>query len=311
MNTFVSKKKVLPIFFIFFSTLLFNSILFPQQLSLRQLTFSETTHDGYPYWSPDGKYIIYSSGITRSFCTTMKVPSEGGTPIQWTDYFSQHAQWSPDGSYIIFDGEVGKRVFLASAEGGLPIRVVPDHIPIEKSGMPIWSPDSKTIAFHSKGVLYTGQLSTSEYQKIFSLAGKKILPYDWTKDGGSIYAAALDTATRKFDIWKIPLREGEPKQITFLEGRQTKPSLSPDDSLIVFTSNHGGNADLWIMSSNGGKPIQITFFTGEGKNPGYDDEASWSPDGKRIAFSSTRTEYWAIWVMELDIEYIKEKLKTN
>ena len=310
MNTIVYKQSLITILFILFIIIIFNSTLFSQQLSLKQLTFSESTHDGYPYWSPDGEYIIYSSG-TRSYCTTMKIPSDGGTPVEWTDYFSQHAQWSPDGHYIIFDGEVGTRVFLASAEGGLPIRVVPDHIPIEKSGMPIWSPDGKTIAFHSKGVLYTTELATSEFREIFSLEGKKILPYDWTKDGSTIYASALDTATREYDIWKIPLIEGEPKQITFLEGRQTKPSLSPDDSLMVITSNHGGNPDLWIMSAHGGEPIQITFYKGEGKNPGFDVEASWSPDGKKIAFTSTRTDYWAIWIMELDMEYIIEKLKTN
>jgi len=310
MDRIVSKQYLFTINFILFVFLFFSSTHFPQQLSLKQLSFSDSTHDGYPYWSPDGEYIIYSSG-TRSYCTTMKVPSEGGTPIQLTDYFSQHSQWAPDGRYIIFDGEVGTRVFLASAQGGLPIRVVPENIPIVQSGFPCWSPDNKKIAFRSNNEIWTAELAKGQFTKIYYLKEKSLIPYDWTKDGGYIYAAARDTATRKFDIWKIPLRDLEAEQITFLEGRQTKPSLSPDDSLIVFTSNHGGNSDLWIMSSNGGKPIQITFFAAEGNNPGYDCEASWSPDGKRIAFSSSRTDYWAVWVMELDLEYIKEKLKTN
>jgi Tol biopolymer transport system component len=237
----------------------------------------------------------------------MKIPASGGEPVQLTDYFSQHAQCSPDGYYIVFDGEIGTRVFLATAEGGMPIRIVPDSILIKMSGMPIWAPDSKTIAFHSFGVLWTVELSTSEFRKIFSLEGKKILPYDWTNDGKYIYGSALDTATREYDLWKIPI-EGKPEQLTYLEGRQTKPSLSPDDSLIVFSSNHGGNTDLWIMHANGGNSVQITFYQGDENNPGYDVEPSWSPDGKRIAFSSTRTGYWAIWLMELDLEFIKDKL---
>jgi len=65
------------------------------------------------------------------------------------------------------------------------------------------------------------------------------------------------------------------------------------------------------MSSEGGDPVQLTFYPGNDSNPGYDLEPSWSPDGKKIAFSSTRSGSWAIWVMELDVEYIKEKLKKN
>ena len=60
--------------------------------------------------------------------------------------------------------------------------------------------------------------------------------------------------------------------------------------------------DLFIISSDGGKPVQLTF------NQGHNAEACWSPDGKKIAFSSTRSAYWAIWVMEPDIQLIKEKL---
>jgi Tol biopolymer transport system component len=37
-------------------------------------------------------------------------------------------------------------------------------------------------------------------------------------------------------------------------------------------------------------------------------EAAWSPDGKKIAFSSSRSNYWAIWVMEPNIAELKKKL---
>jgi Tol biopolymer transport system component len=306
----VLKQFTITIFIIISLGLLLTSQGYSQHLSLKQITFSDSTHDGYPYWSPDSKYIIYSSGSGR-YCTTFKIPSKGGTPQLMTEYFSQHAQYSPDGKYLIFDGEVGTRVFLSSADGGNPIRVVPDNILVKLSGMPCWAPDSKTIAFHSFGLLYTVDLSTAEFKKIFSLEGKKILPYDWTNDGSYIYGSAFDTTTRNYDLWKIAADGKDVKQLTFFEGRQTKPSLSPDDSLIVFSSNHGGNTDLWIMPSNGGKTVQITFFPGDENNPGFDVEPSWSPDGKKIAFSSTRTGYWAVWVMEIDMEYIKDKLNTN
>jgi dipeptidyl aminopeptidase/acylaminoacyl peptidase len=117
-----------------------------------------------------------------------------------------------------------------------------------------------------------------------------------------------DTADRtQSDIWEVPLK-GLPRQITFLPGRQVKPTISPDGTLIVFASDHGGNPDLWIMSARGGDPVRLTFYEGDENNPGFDVEPSWSPDGKTIAFSSTRKDLWAIWKMELDMEFIRNKL---
>jgi Tol biopolymer transport system component len=201
--------------------ILLNQAVISQVHSIKQLTFSDSTHDGYPYWSPDGKYIIYCSG-TRSSCYTLRIPSESGQPEKITESFAQHARWSPDGKYIAFDGYFGRLIQVVSSSGGESIRIDPDSIEIMNSGMPCWSPDG---------------------------------------------------------------------------------------SMILFTSDHGGNADLWIMAINGGDPLQITSYAGEGSNPGYDIEASWSPDGTKIAFSSTRSGYWAIWLLEPDLDYIRTKLK--
>jgi len=307
MDSFFKKSYLIMLITALLVTFLISSTIFSQQLSLKQLTFSDSTHDGYPNWSPDGKFIIYSSG-TRTACMTKRIPSEGGSAIQLTNYFSQHAQYSPDGSQIVFDGENGSKVYIASADGGEPIQIVPDSIPIERSGMPCWSPDGKKVAFHSKGVLWTVEVETGTLKKIFDLEGNLTIPFCWTNDGNNIIAELMDTASAGTDLWKIPINAKEASQLTFMEGRQKKPCLSPDGSLILFASDHGGNVDLWIMPSGGGDPVQLTSYAGDDSNPGYDLEASWSPDGKKIAFSSTRTGYWAIWLMEPDLEFIKGKL---
>ncbi|MCP4311558.1 MAG: hypothetical protein GY790_09880 [Bacteroidetes bacterium] len=278
-----------------------------QQHVLTQLTFSDSTHDGYPYWSPDGDYIIYSSR-TSSGCQTMKIPSEGGTPELVTETFSQHARWSPSGDYIVFDGDSGTLMQMIPASGGIPIRIDPDSIPIYMSGMPVWSPDGEKIAFKSMFTIYIMDLKTGSLTRLSSPAGKNTIPYDWSPDGSKLLVDVRDTVDRsQTDIWEIPLN-GSPRQVSFLPGRQVKPSISPDGSRIVFTSDHGGNADIWIMPAAGGDPVQLTFYEGNEDNPGYDVEASWSPDGKFIAFSSSRKDTWAIWRMELDQGFFSDKL---
>lgn len=289
--------------------LVVNPGVVAQQLSLKQVTFSDSTHDGYPAWSPDGKYIIYSAG-TRDHAFTLKIPADGGTPEVVTEVFAHHATWSPDGAYIAFDGYMGSMIQLIAAQGGVPIRINPESIPVLHSGYPNWSPDGSMISFMSKGDVWIFNLEKGIFSNIFQLEGKLVLPFDWSPEGENILVDIRDTLKRgETDIWMIPVKQGEAIQITDFDGYQVKPDMSPDGSMILFTSSHGGNVDLWIISPDGGKPVQLTFYEGDDDNPGYDLEASWSPDGKKIAFSSTRSGSWAIWVMEPDLEYIRSGLK--
>ncbi|HEY0070674.1 MAG TPA: hypothetical protein VGE04_11975 [Chloroflexia bacterium] len=51
---------------------------------------------------------------------------------------------------------------------------------------------------------------------------------------------------------------------------------------IAFTSERTGNKDIWRINGDGTSPVNLT------NNPAQDDDAAYSPDGSKIAFSSTR-----------------------
>jgi Tol biopolymer transport system component len=287
--------------------LAFGLKCYPQETPLKQVTVKDSTRHGFPDWSPCGKYIFYGSSDQKT-CNTMRIPVDGGKPTRITDYFTQHSRCSPDGKYLVFDAEFGSLIQICPSAGGNPIRIVPETIPINRSGMPCWSPDGKVIAFHSNGVLWTVELGKGHCQKIYEMEKKLIVPFDWTPDGNFIIADVRDRITRgDADIWKIPLYKnmGEAKQLTFLKGYQVEPNISPDGSLIVFSSwkDRSSSMDLYIISSGGGESVQITF------DPSHEAEPCWSPDGKRIAFSSNRSGYSAIWTIEPDVQEIKNKLK--
>lgn len=68
--------------------------------------------------------------------------------------------------------------------------------------------------------------------------------------------------------------------LTTLSGDEYSPAFSPDGEQIAFTWNgeHEDNFDLYLRPVGSGDMRRLTF------DRGFDIDASWSPDGKRIAF---------------------------
>jgi dipeptidyl aminopeptidase/acylaminoacyl peptidase len=60
-------------------------------------------------------------------------------------------------------------------------------------------------------------------------------------------------------------------------------SFSPDASQIAYTVNTSGQLNLWRQSSTGGFPHQLTLYSTRSVRV-----ASWSPDGKWIAYNADR-----------------------
>ncbi len=82
--------------------------------------------------------------------------------------------------------------------------------------------------------------------------------------------------------------------------RISDPQVSPDGKWVLFTLRtndleaNKGRTDLWIVASDGGTPRQLT------SNPASDTGGRWSPDGKWIWFTSTRSGSSQIWKIPFD-----------
>jgi len=76
----------------------------PDGSDARQITKNEGQ---YPSWSPDGKWISFSSYRSGNFDIWI-IPSEGGTEIQITNSLTNENRpvWSPDGKKIAYDSSI-------------------------------------------------------------------------------------------------------------------------------------------------------------------------------------------------------------
>jgi len=115
-------------------------------------------------------------------------------------------------------------------------------------------------------------------------------------------------------IWTYDLETGYQRRISSGKGRTTCSYYLPGDSLVLYATTEGGGPDCppppdmshgytWaiyadydiVLADTAGRTIRKLT-----ESPGYDAEATVSPTGDRIVFTSTRTGDIELFSMKLD-----------
>ena len=212
----------------------------------------------------------------------------------------EYPRWSPDDRWIAFqrdnlDAVFDERILVVPAAPGGDAREMARGTNL--SGLS-WLPDGSGVVYSSSAG------STLLYPPLFNLraverdgGGDRQLTFgdvsyvepDVHLKSGMVTASLIRMQS---DIWKFP-SNGTPAEntrrglrITHQTGQAQTPSVSPDDSEVVYLSDIGGHSNLWIARTDGsGVPRQITFELDPAIIVGV---PVWSPKGNEIVFISTR-----------------------
>ncbi len=265
-----------------------------------------TAHKGrdvYPRFSPDGKFIAFSSDRNGSLDVFI-IPVEGGTPKALTSHSASDRVlgWSPDSKHVLFASQRGEgfmgKLYTVPVEGGLARDAGPD-MGIDGS----YSPDGSKLAVNRKGQSYWRKFYRGAYQTdvtVMDLASKTfkdLTDFDgldshpmWSQDGHVYFVSDRD-GNGLTNIWRVSDSGGNAEKVTnFTSGDVRFPGMSSDGKTIVFEHEFGVNK--LDIASKQVTPIKfdIAAETQETLTEFHDftstaDDFGVAPDGKRIVFS--------------------------
>jgi Tol biopolymer transport system component/DNA-binding winged helix-turn-helix (wHTH) protein len=273
---------------------------------LLRLTKQAAT-DFNPVWSPDGRYIAFCR-IQKGENGIYIIPAIGGAErrvreAHWEKqdfddvlWLAGRLSWSPDGKLLAFSDRPSRNeqssIFLLSLDS-LEARRLTSPSRTGGDFNPAFSPDGRTLAFNRGLSIYTVPVSGGEEQYLSSGA-QYGWGLAWTPDGRDIVFGQAGFLANAGWLWKISARGDEPERLQFGQGG-IEPSIRGNR---LAYSRQELNLNIWrrkldsLLSA--GPPDRIISSTRMESGPQY------SPDGSKIAFESTRSGAYEVWICRSD-----------
>lgn len=163
---------------------------------------------------------------------------------------------------------------------------------------PAWSKDGRQLAFASRrdgnSEIYVMDMATTGIRRVTDQGSEEWAPC-WSPD--STRLAYQSDRNGQSDVYVCTADGGGETRLTPMEGNHEAPDWSPDGQRFVFDSDLDVSAlvhasiNLYFMGADGSSPRR--FFSGA-------ESPRWSPDGRIVAFTTRRTGFWQVFLVNAD-----------
>jgi hypothetical protein len=201
-------------------------------------------------------------------------------------------QFLPDGRHFLFfvDADAEARgIYVSGLDGSAPRRLlVADTTAKFSSGHLLFVRQGSLLAqrFDAARLELSGnpfsvaeQVATMGNRGSVALSASAAGPIAYRR--GTVSAEQLEWIDRSGTV------------IGHLPVMGTSPALSPDGHFVAMHRRVNGNVDIWLVETATGRTTRFT------SDPGDDVQPTWSPDGRRIAFASSR-KGWDLYTKSVD-----------
>jgi len=255
-------------------------------------------------WSQDGRYLSYFStdlgGGALFVLPTSGTGERKPIEVLRNKFQLQGPRLSPDSRVMSFVSNLSGRnevyvvPFDPAAAPGASASTTPTQVSDQGgTGMVFWNRNGKELFYLAPdravmSVAVEG-LAPARFGKprVLFRPAADVAPglapgtTNVSRDGERFVFAVPRPQLRQLTVYD---RQGKALATAGEPGSYVQPNLSPDGTRAVVIRNdpRTGNQDIWVMDLASGKGTAIT-------NDAYPDNAPiWSPDGKSVAYVSTR-----------------------
>ncbi|PKK91232.1 MAG: hypothetical protein CVV64_05535 [Candidatus Wallbacteria bacterium HGW-Wallbacteria-1] len=261
-----------------------------------------------PCFSPDGRFIAYSSNPAGTTTWSIHIIASNGTGrarrLTGDDANQGNPAYFPDGRRIAYSTDInGNRdIFFINADGSGAIEEFITDASIDDD--PAISPDGNWLAFHSDR---SGDGNTDIYLKslrgdngimrVTTDAAQDRSPW-FSPDGSRLVFVSERPGASNDNIWMKELFNSDPPiRLTEFSLSEAYPKWTSDGQGFLFTrlddtDPSDVNYNIWFFQTS----VAVT----DGGGRGNDLEPEVSPDGAAMVFASDRTGIMEIWLQELD-----------
>ena len=221
-----------------------------------------------------------------------------GAPQPVTGIENAFPAWSPDGAKILFQSNRSGEwhLYLMSPDGSDVRDLTPS---MKDCRNPSFSPDGSKIVFYSAATgneeIYVMKADGSGITNLTKNPAGDIHPH-WSPDGKKILFNSYRDDPKAYDVYLMNADGTGVTRVTATAEDETCAQYSPDGKQLVFLRGFAnGNDDVMVSGADAKDAANLS--ASPYANEGW---PSWSPDGKRVLFSSNRSGVFVVYVANAD-----------